>query len=59
MTHGEALRLGPGDKVRWTDPDEGACSRDIVIRSCEVIDDAFCIVDEDGSVVECLPEELS
>jgi protein involved in polysaccharide export with SLBB domain len=59
MTYEEALRLHPGDEVRWTDPDAGACSKIIKIASIEAIDDAFCVVDEDGSVLECFPEELS
>lgn len=59
MTHGEAMKLLPGDEVHWTDPDDGACSKDVVIRSCEAVDDMFFIVDVDGGELECLPKELS
>jgi len=59
MRHEEALRLLPGDTVLWTGLDAGACSKAVRIRSAEAIDDMFCIVGEDGSVLECPPEELS
>ena len=51
--------LGSGDEVYWDDPDNGAGSRTIVIRSITAIGDAFCITGTDGSVLECLAHELS
>jgi hypothetical protein len=63
MTHGEALKLLPGDEVLWTDTDDGGVRYKIKIKSIEVIDDRFHVTGEDGpnSVVhfECNPEELS
>ena len=54
--------LKPGDKVRWTDPDndpETDCSKDLVIVTARIHGDMVQIVDMDGGYLECLPSELS
>ena len=55
----DPCRLGPGDEVYWADPNNGVDSHTIVIRSITEVGDAFCIVGIDGSVLECLANELS
>jgi len=57
--------LHPGDEVRWNDPDEDVCSRDVVVLSVEYhgeIGDPECIIRltaADGWFVECFAGELS
>ena len=52
--------LTNGDEIYWTDPDEGKCSRVIVVREIQISEDGVaCIYDVDGSYLECLVEELS
>jgi len=50
----------PGDKVRWTDPDEGKASDDGVIESVQhqEMDAVITVKLKSGSVVEALPREL-
>lgn len=67
MTRTQVLKLHPGDEVYWNDPDSGACSRYYRIQEIAVVPNmGACgrhtvvrIVDVDGSVLECFPEELS
>ncbi len=58
MTEEEVERLQEGDQVYWNDPDEGACSRTYNISSIGMVGQLVSIVDEDGSTLECYPEEL-
>ncbi len=58
--------LHAGDQVYWSDPDDGKCSRNIVIGSIEyqgTEDDGenrvVVIQDRDGGIVECILRELS
>ena len=53
------LGLKRGDEVYWNDPDGGRCSRQLKIQEIEFCADFIRIVDEDGGVLEVLPEELS
>lgn len=59
MSPEQVKRLKPGDRVYWNDPDGGQCSR--VLTIAEIADrfDMFTIVDQDESVLECYPAELS
>lgn len=59
MTPEEIAKLGAGDKVFWSDPDNGACSRDIVIQSIEMIGETVIVCGTDGTALECFSEELS
>ena len=66
MTKEEVVKLHNGDEVYWTDPDEGLCSRYYTIQTIIVIGPAdhepgytACIMDKDGSTLECFIEELS
>lgn len=65
MTDEFPWNLHTGDEVFWNDPDEGACSKYIVIRSVEYHGergDPDCIIHlsaEDGSDLECFAHELS
>jgi len=52
-------RLGNGDEVCWTDPDNGICSKSLIINTIEIIGDMVVITDENGDTLECLAEELS
>jgi len=51
--------LQPGDEVTWNDPDDGACTRTLTIRSIEYRPDMVQITDTDGGYLECFLEELS
>jgi hypothetical protein len=57
--------LRGGDEVYWNDPDDGQCSRFIVIRTVEYIgpkgdlDSIIRIVGADMDVLECFAGELS
>lgn len=59
MTVADAKKLRPGDQVFWNDPDEGACSRVLTIRAVEVCGNVVCIMEPNGSEVECYARELS
>ena len=52
-------QLDNGDEVYWTDPDEGACSKHIVIQTITVNGEVVCITGKDGSELECFAGELS
>jgi hypothetical protein len=57
--------LQSGDEVCWNDPDDGTCSRTLVIGSVEYhgeLGDPECIIRltaDDGWFVECFANELS
>lgn len=54
--------LQRGDSVYWNDPDDGICSRVLVIQTIEINDEddpVVIIMEPDGSVVECFASELS
>jgi len=56
----EIQNLHSGDEVFWKDPDKGKGSRHYIIQSIEIIGkDVAVITDIDGTVLECLIEELS
>jgi len=60
MTKYEADSLKPRDKVFWTDPDEGACSRWYEIKKILVVDQDQVVIEEpDGSRLDCPASELS
>ena len=53
-------QLDNGDEVFWNDPDEGECSRHIVIQTIEVVGGEMVrITGKDGSELECFADELS
>lgn len=64
MTKAEAIKLRNGDEVFWTDP-EGTNSRYFNIQTIVIIlaenftDYIACILDKDGTGIECFIEELS
>ncbi len=56
----DVKNLDVGDEVYWTDPDEGKCSRYLIISDILVRDDNIIqILAQDGSCLECFPWELS
>lgn len=59
MRISELKQLKVGDRVRWNDPDEGACSKDLTIKAISVYasNEAF-IESECGSEIECYAREL-
>ena len=59
MTIQDAIKLQSGDEVYWTDPDDGLCSKFIVIQSIDIEDGVCKITDIDGGYLECPPNELS
>lgn len=59
MTNEEVAALSCGDKVFWSDPDDGACSRFYMIASIEVASDFVSITEHNGSYLECYAHELS
>jgi len=60
MTRKCLLSLRPGDEVHWRDPDEGACSRNLVIQEIEVFEEGIVrITTPDGDVVEAYFREVS
>jgi hypothetical protein len=59
MTKKTAKTLKPGTKLFWSDPDDGACSRILIIDVVEVRGDMVKITDKDGGYLECPPSELS
>lgn len=58
MTEQEIRRLNKGDIVYWTDPDEGKCSRHVIIQTIRVSGEVVSISDREGDFLECLAEEL-
>lgn len=57
MTLEEVQALRTGDEVFWHDPDEGECSRYIVIHDIEIKGETVCIWEWNG-YLECFAEEL-
>jgi hypothetical protein len=49
----------PGETVYWDDPDNGTCSRTIVIASIAIVGETIRITGTDGSALECPAVELS
>ncbi len=50
--------LTKGDRVYWTDPDNGECSRYYVIKSITIDGEVVTIQEPDGSYLECFSSEL-
>lgn len=52
--------LHPGDQVMWTDPDNGVCSRTLIILKVEYLsEDVVRITDTEGIDLEAFLHELS
>lgn len=47
-----------GDKVKWTDPDDGTCSDIFIINFVEYREDSLLVSKDDGSLIECFASEL-
>lgn len=59
MTIKQARELNPGDEVFWKDPDQGLCSKAIVIDTIIVEDDGIVkLSDRNGGYLECWVHEL-
>ena len=58
MLVSDVKKLKPWDVIHWIDPDDGSCSRDLVVRYTEVIGSIVCVEDVDGSVLKCHVDEL-
>lgn len=58
MTLKQAMELHKGDEVTWNDPDEGRCTRTIIINTVEIDEDVVKITDPNGDYLECLIGEL-
>jgi len=56
----EAMDLKVGDKVWWSDPDVGECSRLIILQGIQVgeMDDHAEIIDQNGGDICCPLSEL-
>jgi len=55
-----AKQLHSGDEITWNDPDDGLCSRSMII--CEIKykgNGAFSIIDTNGNHLECFACEIS
>ena len=59
MTKTKIKKLQSGDEVFWTDPDDGQCSRTLVIQSIGIHGDVVQITDKGGDFLECFTNELS
>jgi len=63
MNKKQVKALHNGDEVYWNDPDEGLCSKYIVIRHITLMDETddpiICITSNDGDDLECFAHELS
>jgi len=59
MTINEANKLQEGDEVYWNDPDDGLCSKWLLIETIDIEDGIAYILDCDGSYLECGVSELS
>ena len=59
MTFRDAQKLKSGDKVFWTDPDDGLCSRVVRVEAARVVGEFVYLKDEDGSELQAFPHELS
>ena len=58
MTRSEANSLHSGDQVKWVDPDNGECSRELTIHTIKHHNEFMIIVDTDGEELHCYPDEL-
>jgi hypothetical protein len=58
MRMSELGNLHCGDEVYWEDPDDGKCSRFLVILSIYYCGNVVTITEPDGTVVECFAREL-
>lgn len=60
MTLTEVTEIRPGCKVRWNDPDDGACSRTVDVAKAYLRQDETVLIEcQDGTTLECLPGELT
>lgn len=59
MKISDARKLHNGDEVFWTDPDNGLCSRHLVIKNIKTNGQTITIEDKNGDVLECFAKELS
>lgn len=52
--------LHSGDEITWNDPDDGLCTKTLVIQSIEYLsNDVVRITDKNGGVLEAYLNELS
>jgi hypothetical protein len=58
MTLTQVKNLKPGDKVYWTDPDDGLCSKVLVIKKITIRGDIVRI-GQHGYCLDCFAKELS
>jgi hypothetical protein len=60
MTRSEVEALKVGNKVFWSDPDQGLCSRLLTIHGIQVgpMDDHVELLDQNGGYVCCPFSEL-
>lgn len=58
MTMRQVRKLHQGDEVFWEDPDEGTCSKTIVIKEISIKGDIVSITGRDGADLECFAREL-
>jgi hypothetical protein len=59
MTIAQVRQLRVGDEVHWTDPDEDICSCTFIIGTIDIKGQIVCLTKQDGTYLECWPEELS
>jgi hypothetical protein len=53
-------QIQTGDEVFWTDPDQGKCSRHLIVQTIEIRQCmSVRIVDVEGGELECFASELS
>jgi len=57
VTNNEARNLKAGNKVLWVDPDDGECTKEILIKSISINGDVITISD-DVFDIECIASEL-
>ncbi len=57
----DTKNLNNGDEVFWTDPDNGECSRHIVIQTIAIEkgSDIVSIYGKNGDYLQCFSHELS
>lgn len=55
----QVKQLHSGDEVTWNDPDNGTCSKTMIISSIATKGDVVFIFDTKGYYLECLAKELS
>ena len=61
MTLQEVKNLHNGDEVFWNDPDNGHCSRHIIIQSIEIDEpnEIISIYGKKNDYLQCFAHELS